>query len=288
MRNTAEIMQEIEQLPGMEEFKSLCRRVRTASENASRLLAEKPPVPNLIFAAAPGSGVTLHIRLLSELLASLRLVQFTGEEDYFEWELTDKPNAFDQFLLRVKAAGGFYGQFRGVVGLDLSSAIRSGEALPDMDRLMEYVNAQQGRIVFIFILPDRASSRTVSELLGRFASVTPAELIHMPFPAAEAKSFIARKLTDRGFRLTKKASDLLEEVVTRLSASKEFEGYQTLVNLTEAIIWRRLSGSAMKSTSIGEDDLAFIFADNGYCSQLNANARNTPRRQVGFGASKEE
>lgn len=287
MRTPNEILREIDQLPGMDEFKALCKRIHTAADNAGRLLPGKAPLPNLIFSAAPGCGVTLHIRLLSELLGSLRLLQFTGEEEFFEWSLGNGPHAVDRLLLRVKAASGFYGQFRGVIGLDISDAIRHGDTLPDTERLMEFVNANQGRIVFVFVVPDHVSSRTLRELLGCFASITPAEVIHMPFPTGEAKSFVARKLKERGFRLTKKAAARLEEAVTQMSTSKEFEGYRTLDNLADAIIWHRLCSDTMKTPTIGEADLGFIFAENGYFSQLNASSSNAGKRRVGFGTTKE-
>lgn len=284
---TEEILQQIDSLPGMEEFKALCRRIHTASENASRLLLEKAPLPNLIFAAAPGCGITLHIRLLAELLKSLRLLQFTGEEEYFEWALTDNEKSFDRFLLRVKKAGGFYGQFRGVIGLDISEMISRDEPLPEMGRLMEYVDARQGKIVFAFIIPEDASERTIRQLLGQFASITPAELVRMPFPAQEARMFVAEKLRSRGYRLTEGASRLLQEAVACLSATEEFEGYQTLNNLTDDVIWRKLSSGAMKDTTICKADLAFIFAEDGYCSQLNAYSHRLNKRRVGFGADLE-
>ncbi|MBQ2952212.1 MAG: hypothetical protein IJE07_01510 [Clostridia bacterium] len=285
---TEEILRKIDALPGMEDFKALCHRLHTASENVNRLHLERAPLPNLIFAAAPGCGVTLHIRLLADLLQSLRLLQFTGEEAFFEWSLDDDENAFNRFLLRVRRAAGFYGQFRGVIGLDLSRMLKNGDQLPDMDRLMEYIDARQGKIVFVLIVPDSVPERTIMKLLGQFASSTPAELIRMPFPALEAKNYIVDRLRQRGFTLTDKACTMLEEAVERLSESREFEGYQTLINLCDDIIWRRLSSEDMQDTSITEDSLDFIFAAGGFGSQLRANPTKTNPRRVGFGASMEE
>lgn len=287
MRTHTQILHEIDQLPGMEEFKSFCNRLVTASDNARRLFSERLPLPNLIFAAAPGCGVTLHISLLSELLSSLHLLQFTGEEEYFEWALDDQPDAFDRLLKRIKIAGGFYGQFRGVVGLDISDVLDSEAQMDGLDRLMEFVNAHQGRILFIFVVPSATSSRIIQDLQGLFASVTPVEVVHMDFPANEARSYVGRKLTERGFTITKKAAAMLEDAVTRLSTAKGFEGYQTLNSLTDAIIWHRLSSAEMSCASIDEGDLGFIFAENGFSSQLKAHAHNINGRRAGFSAREE-
>lgn len=285
---TEKILQKIDELPGMEEFKALCHRLHTASENAARLHLERAPLPNLIFAAAPGCGVTLHIRLLADLLQSLRLLSFTGEEAYFEWAFGDDDKAFDRLQLRIRRAGGFYGQFRGIVGLDLTKALGSSDGLPNMDRLMEYIDTRQGKIVFILIIPDTIPEHITQKLLGRFASVSPAELIRMPFPADESRAFVIRYLSDHGFTLTESACDALEDAVTQLSKSSTFEGYQTLQNLCEDIIWRRLSSNALQDAIIDAGDLNFIFAAGGFRSQLRANTSKTTPRRVGFGTQKED
>lgn len=280
-----DIMWEIDGLPGMDEFKALCHRLELAANNARGNSLGRIPLPNLIFAAAPGCGTTLHIRLLTELLKTLRLLPFTGEEEYFEWALSEDKKAFDRFLLRVKAAGGFYGQFRGVIGLDVSELMDESDEFNIMERLMEYVDARQGKILFVFIIPDDTPERLLRQLVGRFASISPVELIRMPFPAEEAKQYLAWQLENRGYQITAEAFTLLEEAVQKLSATDKFEGYQTLLSLTEEIIWHKVSRSAMTDAYITAEDLAFIFAEDGYYSQFNAYSQR--RRVVGFGSAME-
>ena len=142
-----DIFRQIDEIPGMDEFKSFCRRLQCAADKARRNFAGSVPLPNLIFAAAPGCGTTLHIKLLAELLKALRLLSFTGEEEFFEWELSDADKSFDRFLKRVKTAGGFYGQFRGVIGLDIGDLVEMSSSPDICERLMEYVNARQGKIL---------------------------------------------------------------------------------------------------------------------------------------------
>lgn len=282
-----EIMKQVNDLPGMEEFKDLCRRLRVAADNVNAYQLGRTPLPNLIFAAAPGCGITLHIRLLAELLKALKLLRFTGEEEYFEWALSNEEKAFGRFLLRVKKAGGFYGQFHGVIGLDISDMLQEGEPLPEMERLMEYVDARQGKIVFVFIVPDTASERTISQLLGWFASSTPAELVRMPFPKEEAQHYVSQHLERSGYAVTAEASELLREAVLKLCGNEAFEGYQTLINLADEIVWRKISRAVMTSTEITREDVAFVCSEDGYFSRLNAYSHRTNRRKVGFGAAME-
>lgn len=280
-----DIMWEIDGIPGMDEFKALCHRLELAANNARGNMLGRIPLPNLVFAAAPGCGTTLHIRLLTELLKTLRLLPFTGEEECFEWSIPEDKKAFDRFLMRVKTAGGFYGQFRGVIGLDVSALMDGNDEFNIMERLMEYVDARQGKIMFVFIIPDDTPERLLRQLVGRFASISPVELIRMPFPAEEAKKYLSWQLETRGYQITAEAASLLEEAVQRLSTTDKFEGYQTLLSLTEEIIWHKVSRSAMTDTYITAEDLAFIFAEGGYYSQFSAYSQR--RRVVGFGSSME-
>jgi len=275
-----DIIQEIDLLPGMDEFKAFCRRLQLAAENARANSLGRIPLPNLIFAAAPGCGTTLHIRLLAELLKATKLLSFTGEEEYFEWALQEHNDELNRLFRRIKAAGGFYGQFRGVVGLDVSELLDDRDDAGTMDRLMEYVEARQGKIVFVFIIPDDTPERILRQLIGRFASISPVEVIHMPFPAEEARQYLAGQLKARGYQITDGATALLENAVQKLSATEEFEGYQTLLNLTDEIIWHKVSQKAITDASITEEDLAFIFAEDGYYSQFSTYSHR--KRTVGF------
>ena len=145
-------MERIRNLPGMEEFKSFCTRLQIAARNKAFHHLGPIPLPNLVFAAAPGSGVTMHIRLLTGLLKDLQLMNFVGEEECFEWALGNENEDFDKFLRRVRQAGGFYGYFHGVIGLDISRMLKNKSRIPSMDRIREYMEARQGRILFILRL----------------------------------------------------------------------------------------------------------------------------------------
>lgn len=280
------LMQDINSLQGMSEFKELCSRLITAADNAFQYRLGTVPLPNLIFAAAPGCGVTLHIRMLTSLLKELRLLQFVGEEECFEWAISDDDEEFDRFLKRVRRAGGFYGQFQGVVGLDISDMLEGCDRLPPMERLMEYIEARQGKILFVLIVPDDIEESLIQQLLARFASISPAEVIRMPFPRDEAAHYVTQQLQYRGFAVSPKADALLVEVVDQLCDTEQFEGYQTLLNLVEEIIWQKVSQGEMRDDDILKQDVDFIFEENGYISRLKSGTHKA-RRRMGFGAAVE-
>lgn len=277
---TDEIMQEINSLLGMENFKRLCSHLQFAANNVRQHQLRYCPIPNLIFAVAPGCGTSRNLRLLTELLKALSLLQFSGEEDCFEWMLGNAEEAFEEFLERVDTAAGFYGQFCGVIGLHMSQMLGGADPFHTLERLMEYVNERQGEVVFVFIVPDDIKERHLKLLYNSFVSATPVELIRMPFPVEETQNYITRQLQENGFTVSDEAQAVLRKAAIRLDSFEEFAGYHTLQNLSDVISWRKLSQSMMQSTEISEQDVAFIFAPDGYFSQLEAQRKAV----IGFSA----
>ncbi len=280
----ARILEQIHALPGMADFKRFADRAAQAAENMRRLHIDDVPMPNLIFSASPGCGVTLHIRLLTDLLKKLRLMRFAGEEECFEWAIANAEEDFDQLLQRVRYAAGFYGRFRGVIGLDLRDLLENAREVPPLDKLMAYVEARQGEILFVFVIPCDASEQIKAQLLSCFASRTPAEMIEMPFPQEEALDYVADQLRSRGYCVLADAAPMLRDAVAALSRLRAFEGYQTLQNLADEIVWRKLSHAREDDRDIGAEDVAFVTAENGLCARMEDRNRERAKRIIGFGA----
>lgn len=145
-----ETLKKIRQMDGAEEMKTFAKRLYEAANNHARLMKLFTP-PNLLLLANEGAGVTHCLSLLTELLHELLPVSaFIGEEDLFEWCIADDDASFKQLMLRIRQAGGFYGQFRGVIGLDIRPLLAKEDSLPELRRLMAFVREQQ-EIVFVFV-----------------------------------------------------------------------------------------------------------------------------------------
>lgn len=277
------VIDRINALPGMEEFKAFCGRLVQTANNMKALNIKSIPLPDLIFAADPGSGVTMHIQLLSELLKEQKLMQFIGEEEYFEWSLQNEQNSLNQFFIRVRRAAGFYGKFQGVIGLEIKALLSREKGHALLDKLMEYVTSQQEKILFVFVIPYQTPKKIQSQLIGRFASYSPVELISMPFPVNDALYYITDELSAKGFNVTEEAQQVLKSAIKSMSASHQFEGYQTLQTLTKEILWRRMSQQLPLDENITAADINFILEDNGYFSALKASSAAAENRKVGFG-----
>ncbi len=65
-------------------------------------------------------------------------MDFIGEEDCFEWALSDGDEGMKRPFLRLRRAAGFYGQFKGIIGLDMGKLIEGKEKVPSFRNLMEF------------------------------------------------------------------------------------------------------------------------------------------------------
>lgn len=272
----------IQGLSGAEQLKAFALKLEQLARNAHDMQLETIPLPNLVFAASPGCGVTLYIHLLTDLLKALRLMPFSGEEECFEWALGTGEKDFSTFLRRVRSAAGFYDRFQGVIGLDVT-ALMKGPHRPVMEQLMAYVDARQGQILFVFRIPIDTPKAAQNQLLGAFANRTPVEIIALPFPKQDAMAYVENRLRDRRFSLTPDAAQYLGDVLAALSELRDFDGYRTLQNLTDEILWHKLSAARAADRLITRDDVAFILAADGYRERLGA---GDDRRRIGFASER--
>ena len=275
-----ESLEKIYALAGMDELKAFAGRLTTAARNIEKLNlpAGSLPLPSLIFFAPPGIGISLHLRLLTGLIEELRLLPFEGDEKCFEWVITPKKESFDRFLLRVKHATGFYSSFRGIIGVHFTEALFQNEDDMSLRRLMEYVDANQGKILFVFI-PDENMSRDLQQrLLGLFVSRTPCDVIHMSVPNAdELGDYALKRLKAKGFSVKPDAEKEIRGIVTVLRETELFEGYQTLNNLVDELIWRKLSLNENCGEDISQSDIDFVYLKREYAEKLKKN-----RSSIGF------
>lgn len=264
-------------LEGMEELKAFAGKLIRFRENRETHAQLPVTLPNLILAADPGCGTSLHIRLLTQLLEETELLPFMGEEKSFEWAITRKEESFDYLLRRIHAAAGFYGQFSGVVGLDLSDIL--DERWPaSAVRLMEYVDAQQGNILFVFVIPRKTSPKLIERLKIGFASRTPIELICTPCPESDfADSYIKEALAGRGIEMDQAAQERIRAAVEKMKESPAFDGYQSMQNLIDELTWHIASKS--------ESDLIIRAADVAFLEdylKLFAGRSHEGKRLIGF------
>ena len=198
------------------------------------------PVPNIVLAAGHGAGVSTQLQAITQRICALELLIPSGEETYLEWSLGEGEKGMDQLLMRVRTATGFYARFRGFIALDLRELLSSRSFIPPLDRLQAFVRDSYGRIIFYFIVPEDLPQDMEQRLLSLLCQPAPASAFILPMPEKDKACIcVARRLQKAGYTLDEKAALRLSEAVEKLKKGRQYEGYNTLNNLADAILWMK-------------------------------------------------
>ncbi len=282
-------MAEIKDFFGAEELKSFADKLVITAENAKARSSKYPLLPNLIFSCAPGCGVSSFIRKLASLIRDLKLMRFSGEEECFELIISDTEKAAKKVLLdedrniknllnRITTAAGFYSDFRGLIGLDMTSLFKEDMDFSKISQLMDFVDIHQGKILFVFIVPIDPPSDALSDFLHQFSNRTPVEYLRLPFPeTVEILEFIRLRLSRSNMSLTDEAALYLTGIVEELRKDNQFKGYQTMKTLIEELVWHKLSSSTGKDGVIDSGDLDFLNDEDHLLGIVRTQLRNQNR-----------
>lgn len=277
----------IEQLRGTEEFKALARRLTRVAENKRSLPLSQIQLPNYLFIEAPGCGVTTHIRMLTDLLQELRLIPFTGDRRYFEWVLDEsafkeKGGSFERLLDEITVMAGFHSQFQGVIGLEIDAWQDKADA-DEFTRLLDLADDCLGQILFVFTVQMRDKGDP-NALIRRLSAEMPLEVVRCPLPSTDDMAlYLGDFLRRRRFRVSLATIERLKALLPELMKAKAFDGFQTLDNLADEIVYRFCaSADRSQNQPIEPGDIAFIDAPDGYIERLTSKTGQARRRPIGF------
>lgn len=276
----------IEQLRGMEEFKALSHRLHHVAENKRNLPMSQIQLPNYLFIEAPGCGVTTHIQMITDLLQELRLVPFEGDRRYFEWILDEnafkEKGGFDRLLDEITVMAGFHSTFKGVIGLEIDAWQDKAEA-DEFTRLLDLADDRLGQIMFIFTIQMRPQGDP-DVLIRRLSSEMPLEVIHCPLPSTDDLALsLGDFLIRRHFRVSLATIERLKAVMPELTKARAFDGFQTLDNLADEIVYRFCTSAERNDSQLIEPaDLEFIAGSGGYIERLSNRGGKNRRKSIGF------
>lgn len=285
-------MKEIQLIYGMDEFKSLALKLKRVADNQKKLGGTRIQLPNYLFAVAPGCGVTTRIRQLTRLLDELHLIHFEGDRKYFEWVLDasafENGGSFDRLLDQVQFMAGFRRNFYGVIGLDVEAWVGRADS-PKLSRLMDFAEDMIGQIMIVFVV-NQHSIKELTEITRRISQATPLEVIHIDLPKTnELVKCLSDFLKKRGFVVQPSAKKYFSSIMPDLAKANQFDGFQTLSNLADEIVYRYCSGERADSVYLAESDVSFIGEPGGYLERFrghNAGKRGSERR-IGFDSGRD-
>lgn len=281
----SQAINDIQNLRGMDEFKELAKKLLRLAHNRHTLSAARIRLPNYLFAIAPGSGTTTHLHQLARLLESLELMRFEGERKCFEWIIDrkafDSDGAFDHLLAYIKAMAGFRSAFYGIVGLDIDDwCDHPNDA--KLDRLLDFCEDMQDQILFVYIV-DLHDEEKLTAISTRLSCAAPLELIRFPLPSQENLTLsLIDFINDRGFTLDDDAVQYLQSLMPKIIDVEQFDGYQTLDNLSDEIIYRFCSSREQEKPLLSKNDLLFIEQPGGYLDRFKSADQHGRRRRIGF------
>ena len=288
---TLKSLDRIDQLRGMEEFKALGHRLQRVAENKRSLPMSQIQLPNYLFIEAPGCGVTTHIRMITDLLQELRLTPFEGDRRYFEWVLDEntfkEKGGFERLLDEITVMAGFHSAFKGVIGLEIDAWQDRADA-DEFTRLLDLADDHLGQILFIFIVQMRQQGDP-DALIRRLSAEMPLEVVHCPLPSTDDMAmYLGDFLRRRHFRVSLATVERLKTLLPELTKSKAFDGFQTLDNLADEIVYRFCAAADRSESQLIEpDDIEFIAEPGGYIERLSNRGGKNRRRSIGFQAGGE-
>ena len=262
-------------LRGMDDFKTLARRLKTMSDNRRKLKLNSIRLPHFLFAEDGGSGVTTHLHLFARLLDELGLFDFRGEEKVIEQVFND---SLDPLLQAVSESSGFNRSFRGIVGVEIEeNDIRSDS----FSKLIEFAEDEQGAdIIFVFIA--KMKNGKVPEELVRLLSLSfSLEVLLFPkLSQGDLTYYLVKFVERRGFHMTNKAIKYITEIMPTFEALEGFDGLQSLDNMADAIVYHICTTQNLSKPVFDENSLKNLFENEGYLAQFVVH--HSRNKKIGF------
>lgn len=272
-------------LMGMEELKQLVEEWQIVAQNFKNLpKCPRKILPNYLFATHTGTGITRLLGLIAQFMEETDLVEFVGDIKYFEFVLdrsknTDSFPSFTRLIENIRVAAGFRGIFKGIASIDISEWV---DNLDDIrfHRFLEFASDYSDYVLFIFIIP-LLEDKTIEQVEAVLASYLRIRKLKLDFPDNNALfTYVINRLKEYGFKLETGAEEILMQTIKNARGLQCFDGYNTLNQMVEDIIYEKCSHGTINSYLITLQDLHLFLPEGPWIEQLARNNRVTFK--IGF------
>jgi len=280
----------IMELQGVDEFKTMVQRLRKFQQNKEKYSISDVTLPNYLWIAIRGGGVSTCIKSLTVYLYTAKIMEFTGNVKYFEYKLAYiAPDEFFSELTRlnntISEIAGHHRYFKGIACINIDEWIHHTNET-HFYKFLDYLANNNNRILVILFVHDH-NKRIVESIESSLSSHIRFESVWFRFPnAKELIEFIESKyFKQKKFSLTNDAKLLLMDSMEKLINGKHFNGFTTIKQLANDILYSLLT-SNINGYEITADMLTGFNKDSAYVKRIKSLAGDN--NIIGFGSSNEE
>ena len=289
-QQTEKCFETVMELQGADEFKEAVKRLRTFHQNKEKYSISDVTLPNYLWVAKRGGGITTCINAFAEYLYNAKILEFTGIVKYFEYKLAYiAPDDFFSELTRlnntISEIAGHHRYFRGLACINIDEWIeRTNEKY--FYKFLDYIASKNDKILAILYVHAN-NKREIESIESSLSSRIRFESISLRFPNAdELIEFIeAKYFKQRGFNLTDDAKSLLISSIEVLINGKHFNGFTTIKQLANDILYSLLT-SNLNSYEISAEILSGFTKDSAYIKRIKTLIGSG--NVIGFGSSMED
>jgi hypothetical protein len=277
-------------LQGADEFKTMIERLRMFQQNKEKYSVPDVTLPNYLWAAKRGGGISTCINLFAEYLYNAKIIEFSGIVKYFEYKIAyTVPDSFFSELTRlnntIAEIGGHHRYFRGLACIDIDDWVEHTNE-NYFYKFLDYIASKNDKILTVLYVHTN-NKRVVESIESSLSSRIRFESISLRFPnVGELIDFIESKyFMQKGFKLTNDAKSLLINSIEEIINGKHFNGFTTIKQLANDILYSLLT-SNISGYEISADMLSGFNKDSAYVKRIKTFViANTV---LGFNSSMEE
>jgi len=280
----------IMELQGVDEFKSMVQRLCTFKQNKEKYLITDITLPNYLWSAKRGGGITTCINAFTEYLYNAKIMEFTGIVKYFEYKLAYiAQNSFFSELTRlnntISEIAGHHRYFRGLACINIDDWIEHTNE-KNFYKFLDYIASKNDKLLAILYVYTE-DKRILDSIASSLSSRIRFESLSLRFPNAdELIEFIeARYFKKRGFYLTNEANLLLVDSIEEIINGKHFNGFSTIKQLTNDILYSLLTTN-ISGYEISAEMLSGFSRESTYVKRMRTFVG--AGKTIGFGSSIEE
>jgi hypothetical protein len=278
------------ELQGVDEFKAMVQRLRIFQQNKEKYSVPDVTLPNYLWVAIRGGGISTCINSLAEYLYTAKIIEFTGIVKYFEYKLAYiAPDDFFSELTRlnntISEIAGHHRYFRGLACINIDEWVHHTNET-HFYKFLDYIASSNNKILAILYVHDN-NKRIVESIESSLSSHIRFESVWFRFPAAnELIDFIeSRYFKQKSFSLASDAKLLLLDSIERLINGKNFNGFTTIKQLANDISYSLLT-SSIDGYNITADMLTSFNRDSAYVKRIKTLTGDNS--VIGFGSSMED